>query len=78
MPKFWVTMPIAGSVSLEVECATEEDAEDAFFEAVQIDGFDPFDPDEGVELTWDYLPVISEGNTCYASPYRMIVEKTDD
>ncbi len=63
MKKWLVTMPIAGSVSFEVETengADESDAIDAAWKKFHTDGVDDS------TLEYDVLETIAEGNVCHA------------
>jgi len=65
MPKYQVTMPIAGSVSLEVEAENPKAAIEAFWDHPNI----PHEPDE-----WDFVEHVCEGNVCYAMQMNVDVQ----
>lgn len=64
--KIWnVTIPIAGPVSLEVEAATKEEAQEkAFMTDLAKDGY----------VTWEALDSFGKGNSCHGpSPWSVEV-----
>ncbi len=70
MPRYFVTMPVAGSASAEVEAESQEAALESL-----IDLFSS-DPD-AVEVTWEFYERLVEGNVCHAKPSRAYVEELD-
>jgi len=72
MKKWSVTIPIAGSVTFEVETAddaSEADAIEAACAKFEEDGAD----DDTLE--WDLLEEICEGNVCHAPVHSAFAEE---
>ena len=72
MTKKWgVTLPIAGSIYVEVEADTEDDAIEAAL-SCDVSSSDIND--------WDMMKAITRGNVCYArvhKAYAQIIEDED-
>lgn len=73
MAKYYVTLPIAGSIVTYVEADSPEDAID---KAVGPDH--EITEDELNQAEWEYMRQIVKGNVCYASPSTAEAELDDD
>lgn len=77
MPKFYVTVPFAGSLSLTVEAADDEAAIAAAIdkagESFRVKAADEIDINE-IELLENLL----EGNVCYAPCFYARAEEQDE
>lgn len=58
MPKYLVTIPIAGAVYVEVEAENKEQAEEVAFEDTDFS-------DPNLELEWEVFSKIAEGNVLH-------------
>jgi hypothetical protein len=63
MDKYFVQVPIAGSVTIEVEAASREDAVEAAWARIHENSGDPEDVGE---IEWEYLDKVASGNVCHA------------
>lgn len=63
MSKYIVSIPIAGSVTVEVEADSAKAAKDAAWQ--KVDEFDSED-DENFDITWEFFECITEGNVSHA------------
>lgn len=69
---FWVTMPIAGSVALEVEADSEEEAIENFYTAYEkTKGLE----DRSVEYNWEFYEKMHNGNVAYYEHWEVEVEE---
>ena len=72
MSKYVVQIPIAGSISIEVEAADKKAALAAAWDLINTNE----GPAEDVgEIEWEYFDVISEGNCCHAPCNEICVSK---
>lgn len=78
MKRAWVTVPFAGSASIELEL--EDDTNDATAVALALDAIEmEVTPRAGVELNgWDLYSKLLEGNVVYVDTYRAVVEWDED
>lgn len=65
MKKYVVTVPIAGSYTVEVEAEDEDGAIEAAFEA----------QGEAEDVEWEALREICSGNVCHAPVWEVEVEE---
>lgn len=63
MAKFFVEIPIAGSITIEVEAESKDDAKEAAWTRIHENAGEPEDIGE---ITWEYLNAISTGNVSHA------------
>lgn len=69
MSRYYVTLPIAGYVSVEVEADNEAQAiETAMMSDISVDDI----------IEWDTYRRLVDGNVCYVSPNRAEVELIED
>lgn len=67
MKKYNVTIPIAGSYTVEVEA---EDEEGAIDEALERQG------DADLDIEWEAMQEICRGNVCYAPVWEASAEES--
>lgn len=67
MKKYNVTIPIAGSYTVEVEA---EDEEGAIDEALERQG------DADLDIEWEAMHEICRGNVCYAPVWEASAEES--
>lgn len=58
--RFAVSIPITGSMSIEVDAEHADAAIERAWEAYEEDGAEPF------EVTWEATNFVAEGNVCHA------------
>jgi hypothetical protein len=68
MSTLYVRIPIAGSITIEVEADSEEAAKEAAWERINENSGEPEDIGE---VEWGYFDVIVEGN-CFHGPCNEI------
>lgn len=73
MKKFIVTIPIAGSFSIEVEAENAKAAEQEAW--TKIGEHKAGDVEEIGEVCWEYLRKICTGNVCHAPCHEISVEE---
>ena len=67
MPKFFVTIPIAGHVTYEIEAGSKDDAIDVAMEK---------DPNDGGDVAYETLRTFITGYVCRCpSPWEATAEK---
>ncbi len=69
MKKYTVVIPIAGSISIEVEAEDKRRAIDAAWTKIDAEAAD------AGEVEWEFLTRIAEGNVCYAPVTHTHVEE---
>jgi hypothetical protein len=69
MKKYTVVIPIAGSITIEVEAKDSMSAMDAAWVKIDAEGAD------AGEVTWEFRTRIAEGNVCYAPVTHTYVEE---
>lgn len=69
MPRYYVTLPIAGYLGVEVEANNEEQAiETAIMSDISVDDI----------MEWDTYRQLVNGNVCYVSPNRAYAELIEE
>lgn len=66
-----VTIPITGSVSIEVEVDASADEDDIIAAAM-----DAYNPKEH-SVDWEFTPTVSSGNVCHAMCMRYDITDAD-
>lgn len=56
---FYVRIPIAGSITIEVKASSEEDAKEAAWTRINENAGEPEDIGD---VEWEYFDIICEGN----------------
>ena len=70
MPKYLVTIPICGSVTVEVEAENEEEAKELALESEQVNDFD--------RIEYDVVEHIVEGNFFFGSCNSIDIQEADE
>lgn len=72
--RYDVTVPIAGTMTVEVEVPAGSSEEEIFYAALDAYGTRPDDCD----LAWEFHSKIAEGNVLHASTNEWSCEKVED
>lgn len=71
--EYYVTMPIAGSVTIYIDATSKEEALKKFWEEVGKEDFSLSKPKENIEWDFEFHEKIVEGNVCHANPSEVEV-----
>lgn len=75
MSKYYVSIPIAGSITIEVEADSAKAAKAVAWEKINENSGDPEDIGD---VTWEYMDQIVSGNVCAAPLNEIVVDKARD
>lgn len=70
MPKFIVSVPLTGAASFEVEAATESEAKEHVWEAI--------DSGQEPDVVWEYCERVTTGNVSHAYLNEVDAVKVSD